>query len=86
MVLEVQSPRAVLDDGTLQQLGEVWGAVADKRGWNLQQLMGDWGPEIAAVMTTITIGMRLSKAVGQELAARERKPEPAPQPGTVDAG
>ncbi len=86
IVLDVQSPRAVLDEATMQQLGEVWGAVADKRGWNLNQLMGDWGVEIAAVMTTVTIGMRLSKAVGAELEARERRPKPAPQPGTVDAG
>lgn len=86
IVLDVQSPRSVLDEATMQQLGEAWGAVADKRGWNLQQLMGDWGVEIAAVMTTITVGMRLSKAVGAELAARDRKPEPAPQPAAVDAG
>lgn len=87
IVAGVHSPRVVLDDGTLQQLGDAWGAVADKRGWDLQRLMGDYAAEVSAVMITFTVGMRVNKALQAELAARERKagepaavPEPAPQP------
>lgn len=59
--------RVELPDPTLEQLGQAWGAVADKRGWNLSAVMGDYGAEVAAVMMTLTIGMRLSKAVQAEL-------------------
>lgn len=87
IVAGVQSPRIVLDDATLQQLGDAWGAVADKRGWNLQRLMGDYAAEVSAVMVTITVGVRVNKALQTELAMRERAAaepaaavEPAPQP------
>lgn len=86
VVSGLQSPRHVLDGPTVQQLGEVWGAVADKRGWDLSRLMGDYAAEFAAVACTITIGMKLNKAVAAELATREPKEkgerviEPAPQP------
>lgn len=70
----VESPRRVLDDSTLAALGNAWGVVCDKRGWNLQQLMGNYGPEVAAVMLSITIAQRLNAAVRAELAAREPKP------------
>lgn len=76
----VQSPRMVLDDPTLQQLGDAWGAVADKRGWDLQKIMGDYAAEVAAVMLTITIGTRLNRAIQAELAARDPKPAQAPAP------
>lgn len=78
----VQSPRIVLNDQTLDQLGDAWGRVADKRGWNLQQIMGDYAAEVAAFMLTITIVSRLNKAVRDELATKkpaEAAPaEPAP--------
>ncbi|GKS96767.1 hypothetical protein [Acidovorax sp. SUPP2825] len=79
-VLGLQSPRMVLDDPTLQQLGDVWGAVADKRGWDISAILGDYAAEVAAVMLSITVGVKLMKAAGAELDARERKPEPAPSP------
>lgn len=72
IVAGVQSPRVVLDDGTLQQLGDAWGAVADKRGWDLQRLMGDYAAEVSAVMVTITVGVKVNKALQTELAMRER--------------
>lgn len=76
---EVQAPRQVLDDATLQQLGAAWGAVADKRGWDLSKLMGDYAAEIAAVMMTFTVGSKLVKAMRAELdakAPREQTREP----------
>lgn len=84
---EVRSPRAVLDDGTLQQLGDAWGAVADKRGWDLSKLMGDYGPEVAAVMLTITVGTKLAKVVQAELQAiNASKITSRPDGETGDAG
>lgn len=87
IIADVQSPRVVLDDATLQQLGDAWGAVADKRGWDLNRVMGDYATEVTAVMVTITVAVKVNKALQTELATRERKPgepgeviEPAPQP------
>ena len=77
IVAGVQSPRVVLDDATLQQLGDAWGAVADKRGWDLQRLMGDYAAEVSAVMVTITVGVRVNKALQTELAMREKDADPA---------
>lgn len=88
IVGEVQAPRQVLDDATLQQLGQAWGAVADKRGWDLGKLMGDYAAEIAAVMMTFTVGGKLVKAVRAELDAKAPREPADGQPGPVvaDAG
>lgn len=74
---EVQAPRHVLDDTTLQQLGQAWGDVADKRGWDLHKIMGDYAAEIAAAMLTFTVGGKLVKAVRAEIDAKA----PAEPPG-----
>jgi len=80
----VESPRRVLDDAMLGALGNAWGAVCDKRGWDLKSIMGNYGPEVAAVMLSITVAQRLNAAVSAELAAREPKPATATE-GATDA-
>lgn len=81
----VESPRRVLDDGTLSSLGSAWGAVCDKRGWNLAQFMGNYGPEVAAVMMTVTVVNRVHAAVRAELAAREPVEAEVVQPAEAPA-
>lgn len=73
VVAGVNSPRVVLDDATLTQLGDAWGAVADKRGWDLAKLMGDYAAEVSAVMLTVAVLSKVAKGVQNELAARERE-------------
>lgn len=81
----VESPRRVLDDNVLAQLGGAWGAVCDKRGWDLSALMGNYGPEVTAVLLSITVVQRLNAAVRAELAAREPKPADVVQQGEAQA-
>lgn len=83
---EVQAPRMVLDDATVVQLGQAWGAVADKRGWDLSKLLGDYAAEVAAVMMTLTVGGKLVKAVRAEMDAKApREAEPVGEV-VADAG
>lgn len=85
-VAQVQAPRHVLDDPTVQALGDAWGRVADKRGWNLAGIMGDYAAEIAAIMLTVTVGGKLVKATRAELdakAAAEANDKPAETAGVV---
>jgi hypothetical protein len=70
----VQSPRQVLTPGTVEQLGQAWGAVADKRGWNLSKMMGDYAAEVSAVMVTVPVVIALRRSVVAELEVINRKP------------
>ena len=76
IVGELQSPRLVLTDDACNQLGAAWGAVADKRGWDLVGVLGDYAAEFSAVMLSVTLGMKLRRGVGDELAVKaEREAE-----------
>ena len=88
ILFELRSPAAVLTDAKIEQLGELWGRVADKRGWNLASALGDYAEEITALMGTIGIARELVQAVVMELDAKAKQdeartvdaPPPAPQP------
>jgi len=73
ILFELRSPAAVLTDGKIEQLGELWGRVADKRGWNLASALGDYVEEITALMGTIGIARELVQAVLMELDHKARK-------------
>lgn len=81
ILFELKSPAAVLTDGKVEQLGDLWGRVADKRGWNLASAMGDYVEEITALMGTIGIARELAQAVVMELDAKRSRDEAR----TVDA-
>lgn len=70
----LQSPKHHLNEAAVTQLGEAWGAVCDKRGWDLNKALGDWGAEIGAIVVTAQIGYVLRTAVMEEIAARKAKP------------
>lgn len=85
VLFELRSPAAVLTDAKIEQLGELWGRVADKRGWNLASALGNYVEEITALMGTIGIARELVQAVVMELDAKakrdaERTVEAAPAP------
>lgn len=74
MVTKLESPKVHLDDAAAQSLGAVWGPVCDKYGWNLNDALGSYGVEIAAIAVTAQIGYALHRAVTEEIAARNAKP------------
>jgi len=76
IVFDLQSPKAVMTDETCGQLGAAWGAVCDKKGWNLAGVMGDYAAEVTAFVMTATLIMKLRRVVGDELAVKaEREAE-----------
>lgn len=74
MVTKLESPKIHLDDAAAQTLGAAWGPVCDKYGWNLNDALGSYGVEIAAIAVTAQIGYALHRAVTEEIAARNAKP------------
>lgn len=80
---KLESPRAVLTDDKISQLGMLWGPVLDKHGVNLQEVMGDYMLEFTAVVGTISIVGELRAAVQAELATRAAKTKPA-EPASVE--
>lgn len=80
---KLESPRVVLTDEKVGQLGMLWGPVLDKHGINLQDVMGDYVLEFTAVMGTISIVGELRAAVQAELATRAAKTKPA-EPASVE--
>lgn len=86
IVFDLQSPKAVLTDETCGQLGAAWGAVCDKKGWNLAGVMGDYAAEVTAFVMTATLIMKLRRVVGDELAVkaeREAEKQRAAEAATV---
>lgn len=72
MAFELSSPAAVLTDQKAEKLGEMWGRVADKYGWNLAGALGDYKEEIVAFMGTVGIARELAKAVVMEMDAKAK--------------
>lgn len=73
VLFELRTPAMVLTDAKIEQLGELWGKVADKRGWNLASALGDYVEEITALMGTIGIARELVQAVMMELDAKAKR-------------
>lgn len=71
LVTDLKTPKATLSDDQCGSLGEAWGKVCDKRGWNLQGYLGDYALEIAAALATVAIAKAVSDGVKAELAARQ---------------
>ena len=81
---KLESPRVVLTDEKVGQLGALWGPVLDKHKINLQSMMGDYMLEFTAIMGTISIVGELRSAVQAELATRQPKTTPPPEPASVE--
>jgi len=81
----LQTPARVATDKKLENIGLLWGKVADKRGWNIAGMLGGYAEEIAATIATVALGRELAHVITAELAARRRdvpaaNDEPAPAP------
>lgn len=73
----LQTPARVATDKRLENIGLLWGKVADKRGWNIAGMLGGYAEEIAATIATVALGRELAAVITAELAARRRE-DPAP--------
>lgn len=81
--LDLESPKTTLAQDKAQKLGELWGPVADKRGWNFNSAMGNYALEITALIGTVAIVQEVRKAYLVEVAARVstepiNPPDPVP--------
>lgn len=83
MFTKLQSPRVVLDDAQVQQLGALWGPVLDKHGINVAGVMGDYALEFTAIVGTVGVVMALRGAVQTEMAQRKAEAKPA-EPAAAD--
>lgn len=68
---DLQSPQRTLDNAKTDALGEAWGKVCDKRGYDLGGYLGDYVLEIGAIVVTFAIAKDVRAGVLAELAARE---------------
>lgn len=66
------SPKENLPDEHAAGLGEAWGAVADKHGFDLVALAGDYAAEIAAVVATAPIALAIHTGMKAEMQARDQ--------------
>lgn len=74
---KLKSPRAVLNDATVTQLGDLWGPVLDKHGINLSAYLGDYALHFTAAIGTFAIAAQLRAAVQAEIKAQTVDAEPA---------
>lgn len=72
---KLQSPRTILTDDRVQTVGDLWGPVCDKHGWNLGKYLGDYAVEFTAIVGTIGIVAEIRAAVRAELAALKAEQE-----------
>lgn len=80
----LQTPARVATDQRLENIGMLWGRVADKRGWNIAGMLGGYAEEIAATIATVALGRELAHVITAELAAR-RRDTPAANDDTAPA-
>ncbi len=90
LVLDVDTPRATLDEKTARAIGQAWEPVCAKYGVDLGRVVGGFGPELAAVATTAPLLFKAYRALDRELfdkrraparlAAADKGPPPAPTP------
>jgi hypothetical protein len=71
LVTDFKTPKATLSDENCTTLGDAWGKVCDKRGWNLNGYLGDYALEIAAALATVAIAKAVADGVKAEIAQRE---------------
>ena len=83
---KLESPRVVLTDDKVSQLGALWGPVLDKHGINLGDVMGDYALEFTAVIGTISVVGELRQAVTLEIAARSIKAKAEEKPANDEQG
>lgn len=82
---DLKSPLQIATDKRLENIGLLWGKVADKHGWNIAGMLGGYAEEITAAIATIALGRELSKALTAEMAVRRADKPAANDPAAETA-
>lgn len=64
----MKSVKVALTDDRIQGLASVYAPVCEKYGLDLNKYLGSYGPEIAAAVMTITIGLEIRANLRAEIA------------------
>ncbi len=89
VMFELRSLGMVAPDQRLQQIGVLWGNVADDYGWDLKAVMGKHANLFMAGFASFGLAREIAAAVSAELDAKARReaertvdaaPPAAPQP------
>lgn len=84
---KLESPKRILNDGIVGELGALWAPVADKYNLNLGDYMVGYALELAAAIGTITIVSQLRSAVSAEIAIKKAAQDSKDaEQATADAG
>lgn len=78
MVLDVETPKTTLDEKTARAIGQAWEPVCAKYSVDLGRLMGGFGPELAAIVTTGPLLFKAWRALDRELTEKRRPPARLP--------
>lgn len=71
IVANVQSPRTTLATDKLQPIADAWGAVCDKRGISLVDMLGDYILELKALGMTVPLFLVAKAALAAEIADKK---------------
>lgn len=87
IVAGVASPKTTLSTDKLAPLGDAWGAVCDKHGLMLADVVGDYMVELKALALTVPVVMAAKNALAAEVAQLKARAEAAatPEPEPVTA-
>jgi hypothetical protein len=65
---KMRSVKVALTDDRIQGLAAVYAPVCEKYGLDLNKYIGNYGPEIAAIVMTVTIGLEIRGNLRAEIA------------------
>jgi hypothetical protein len=86
LVTDLQSPRRTMSDEALSQWAQAVAPALEKHGIDLGAVIGDFGPEIAAVVSTVILANAVRLGAVAELAAKKQAPTAEAEHGdTIDA-
>jgi hypothetical protein len=87
LVTELQSPRRTMSDEALSQWAQAVAPALEKHGIDLGAVIGDFGPEIAAVVSTVILANAVRLGAVEELAAKKpaKQEQEATHGDTIDA-
>lgn len=71
LVTDLQSPRRTMSDEALSNWAQAVAPALEKHGIDLGAVIGDFGPEIAAVVSTVILANAVRLGAVAELAAKK---------------
>ena len=82
-VAQVKSPRDTASSDKLQPLADAWGAVCDKRGIQLADMVGDYILEFKALALSVPLILAAHKALQLEIISAKKSSAAAPASNVV---